>query len=88
MFLHTNGKFNSCKKSLKIPRGNAETINGTDNTIIKRKKDKRSSNMTLLNTRVNSCAGMVNSCCSTGGIRRVSLVTNPVIYHCEKKTGL
>ena len=86
-----------CKKSLKIPKGQSESVyrRRTDNTMAKRKvqKDKQRSTKHTYKTKDRvtrtplktggelRCSGRVSSSCSTSGTRRVNLATNPVISH-------
>ena len=83
------------KKSLKIPKGQSESVyrRKTDNTVAKAKSTKgqttiyktytynwRLSNTIPLKTGGElRCSGRVSSSCSTCGTRRVNLVTNLVI---------
>ena len=83
------------KKSLKIPKGQSESVyrRRTDSTMAKRKvqKDKQRSTKHTYKTKDRAtrtplrtgdepgCSGRVSRSCSTSGIRRVNLVTIPVI---------
>ena len=77
-----------CKKSLKIPKGQSDSVKRrTDNTMAKRKiqKDKQRSTKHTYKTKdwvtwtplktggELRCSGMVSSSCSTGDTRRVNL---------------
>jgi hypothetical protein len=82
-------------KSLKIPMGQAESVDRrrTDNTMAKRKvqKDKQRSTKHTYKTKDRvtrtplktggepRCSGRLSSSCSTSDTRGVNLVTNPVI---------
>ena len=88
-------KLDCSKKSLKIPKGQSESVyrRRTDNTMAKRKgtKDKQWSTKHTykIKDRVTRtplktggelrCSGRISSSCSTSGTRHVNLVTNPVI---------
>ena len=91
------GSLHMKKKSVEIPKGYSESVyrRRTDNTMAKRKKYKRTNNdlhkrtykTKDLVTRTQQktegeprCSGRVGSSCSTS-IRRVNLVTNPVMRH-------
>jgi hypothetical protein len=83
------------KKSLKIPKGQSESVyrRRTDNTMAKRKSTKGQTTIYKTYTQIQRssntnptknggelrCFGRVSSSCSTSGTRRVNLVTNPVI---------
>ena len=83
------------KKSLKIPKGQSETVyrRRIDNTMAKKKvqKDKQRSTKHTYKTKDRVTwtplktggelrfSGRVSSSCSTSGTRRVNLVTNSVI---------
>ena len=82
------------KKSLKIPKGNQSPyIEGQTTQWPKEKvqKDKQRSTIHTFKTKDRvagiplktggelRCSGRVGSSCSTGGTRRVNLVTNPLI---------
>ena len=83
------------KKSLKIPKGQSETYIEKEQTPQwpkeKVQKDKQRSTKHAYKTKDRvtrtppktrgelRCSGKVSSSCSTSGIRRVNLVTNPVI---------
>ena len=85
------------KKSLKIPKGNQnpwiEEEQTKQWTKEKVQKDKQRSTKHTHKTKdlvtraplrrggELRCSGRVSSTCSTSGIRRVNLVTNPVISH-------
>jgi hypothetical protein len=85
------------KKSLKIPKGQSESVyrRKTDNTVAKAKSTKgqttiyktytynwRLSNTIPLKTGGElRCSGRVSSSCSTCLTHRVNLVTNPVIIN-------
>jgi hypothetical protein len=88
------------KKSLKIPKGQSESVyrRRTDNTVAKRKstkvqrstkhtyKTKDRVTRTLLKTGDElRYSGRVNSSCSTSDTRRVNLVTNPKISQERRK---
>ena len=78
-------------KSLKIPKGQSESVyrRRTDNTIAKRKSTKGQTTIYKTKDRVTRtplktggelrCSGRVSSSCSTCGTRRVNLVRNLVI---------
>ena len=79
------------KKSLKIPKGQSETVyrSRTDNTMAKRKSTKNDRQniyktkdpVTRTPLKIGGelgCSGSVSSACSTSGTR-VNLVTNPII---------
>jgi len=84
-------------KSLKISKGQSESVDRrrTDNTMAKRKSTKGQTTITkhTYKTKVRvtrtplktggelRCSGRVSSFCSTSDLRRVNLVTNPVISH-------
>jgi hypothetical protein len=85
-------RLHHCKKSLKIPKGQSESVyqRRTDDTMAKRNSTKGSTKHTyktkdrVTRTTLNSggelrCSGRVGSSCSTSGTRRSNLVTNPVI---------
>ena len=75
------------KKSLKIPKGQSESVNRrTNNTMAKRKRTNihtkdRVTWTPLKNGGELGCSGRVSSSCSTSGTCHVNLVTNPVISH-------
>jgi len=84
------------KKSLKIPKGQSESVyrRRTDNTMAKRKSTKgqitinkiykAKDRVTRTPLKIGGelrCSGGVSSSCSTSDTRRVNLVTNPVISH-------
>ena len=85
------------KKSLKIPKGQSESVyrRRTDNTMAKKKvqKDKQRSTKHTYKTKDRvtrtpvktggelRCSERESSSCSTSGTRRVNLVINPVISH-------
>jgi short subunit dehydrogenase-like uncharacterized protein len=86
--------FPSYKNSLKIPKGQSEIVyRRTEHNCQKKKvqKDKQRSTQhtykakdritrTPLKTEGElRCSGRISTSCSTSGIRRVNLVTNPVI---------
>jgi hypothetical protein len=86
--------FPSYKNSLKIPKGQSETVyRRTEHNCQKKKvqKDKQRSTQhtykakdrvtrTPLKTEGElRCSGRISTSCSTSGIHRVNLVTNPVI---------
>ena len=76
----------TCKKCLKIPKGQSEAVNRrrTDNAMSKRKKDKRTNN-DLQNIRQKN---QRSSCfCSTNGTRRITPVNNPVISYGRGQQG-
>ena len=88
------------KKSLKIPKGQSESVyRRTDTKWPKEnvQKDKQRSTkhtyktkdrVTRIPLKTGSelwCSGRVSYSCSTGDIRRVNLVTNPVISHEREK---
>ena len=85
----------SFKKSLKIPKGQSESVYRirTDNTMAKRKSIKGQTTiykthitLTLTWTPLKTggglmCSGRVSSSFSTSGTRRITLVKSPVISH-------
>ena len=92
------------KKSLKIPKGQSETVyrRRIDNTMAKRKRTKGQTTIkkhtyktkdgvtrTPLKTEAElGCPGRISSSCSTSGTRRVNLVTTPVISFGIGKDGI
>ena len=80
-----------CMKSLKIPKGQSESVNRrTDNTMTNRTNNDLQNIANIIKDRVTrtplktggelSFSGRVDSSCSTSGTRRVTVVTNPVLY--------
>ena len=80
------------KKSLKIPKGQSESVHRrrTDNTMTKNKQrstkhthktEDRVTRTPLKTAGELRCYGRVSSSCSISGTPRVNLVTNPVTSH-------
>ena len=93
----TRKTLNLFKKSLKIPKGQSESVyrRRTDNTMAKRKRTKGQTTINKVYKKTKDrvtrtplktggelkCSGRVSCSCSTSDTRRVNLVTNPVISH-------
>jgi len=91
--MHLNFIFqrNKCKKSLKIPKGQSETVyrRRTDNTMAKRKSTKGQTTIDKHTYKTKDgvtrtplktgdelmCSGRVGSSCSTSGTRRFRLLS-------------
>ena len=69
-------------KSLKIPKGQSKSVHRrtTDNTMAKERVQKDKQRITKHTYKTEDrVTRRVTSSCSSSGIRRVNLVTNPVI---------
>ena len=88
--ISTDSIYKYQKRSLKIPKGQSESVQhkGTKEQV-QRDKQRSIKHTFITKDRVTRtplktegelrCSGRVGSSCSTSGTRRVNLVTNPVI---------
>ena len=66
------------KHTVKWPEGKVQKDKQRSTTHTHKTKDRVTGNPLKTGSELR-CSGMVSSSCSTGGTRRVNLVTNPVI---------